>query len=225
MLCSFCGRQCKNKNSLRNHERLCKENPNRQQPNFNLQEYKKRVADGEIRGENQHTKAHRLGEKYTVSDETRKKLTIAGTGRKHNSRTKEKLSVIRSKFLEEIGGGGFTSIKHYEVKNSSGVLFKVRGTWEKYLAEWLTENKINWVRRTYLSYTEEGVKKTYTPDFFLPERNIYLEVKGYYSEKDKQKMKQVVLENSVEIFLIQAPQISMLKDIENIENLLTKKVM
>lgn len=27
--CRFCGKECKNKNSLRNHERLCKLNPNR----------------------------------------------------------------------------------------------------------------------------------------------------------------------------------------------------
>lgn len=30
MYCAFCGRECKNDNSLRNHERLCKENPNKQ---------------------------------------------------------------------------------------------------------------------------------------------------------------------------------------------------
>jgi hypothetical protein len=27
--CSFCGKLCKNANSLRNHERLCIENPER----------------------------------------------------------------------------------------------------------------------------------------------------------------------------------------------------
>ena len=29
-VCRYCGRICKNNNSLRNHERLCKKNPNRQ---------------------------------------------------------------------------------------------------------------------------------------------------------------------------------------------------
>lgn len=29
-ICRYCGRECKNDNSLRNHERLCKSNPNRQ---------------------------------------------------------------------------------------------------------------------------------------------------------------------------------------------------
>ena len=32
--CSFCDRECKNANSLRNHERLCRLNPNRQQTVF-----------------------------------------------------------------------------------------------------------------------------------------------------------------------------------------------
>lgn len=30
MQCTYCGKECKNPNSLRNHERLCKSNPNRQ---------------------------------------------------------------------------------------------------------------------------------------------------------------------------------------------------
>lgn len=30
LICQFCGKECKNKNSLCNHERLCKNNPNRQ---------------------------------------------------------------------------------------------------------------------------------------------------------------------------------------------------
>jgi very-short-patch-repair endonuclease len=34
MYCKFCGKECKNGNSLRNHQRLCKENPDRQESNF-----------------------------------------------------------------------------------------------------------------------------------------------------------------------------------------------
>lgn len=32
--CTYCGKECKNDNSLRNHERLCKSNPNRQISNM-----------------------------------------------------------------------------------------------------------------------------------------------------------------------------------------------
>lgn len=34
MECKYCQKLCKNDNSLRNHERLCKKNPNRQESNF-----------------------------------------------------------------------------------------------------------------------------------------------------------------------------------------------
>lgn len=41
-ICKYCGRLCKNPNSLRNHERLCKSNPNRQIIKNNLIEYNKK---------------------------------------------------------------------------------------------------------------------------------------------------------------------------------------
>ena len=31
LLCQFCGKECKNRNSLCNHERLCRNNPNKQE--------------------------------------------------------------------------------------------------------------------------------------------------------------------------------------------------
>ena len=33
-ICKFCGKACKNANSLRNHEHLCKLNPNRQESSW-----------------------------------------------------------------------------------------------------------------------------------------------------------------------------------------------
>ena len=34
MYCIYCGKECKNDNSLRNHQRLCKQNPNHQKSNL-----------------------------------------------------------------------------------------------------------------------------------------------------------------------------------------------
>ena len=34
LICKHCGKECKNENSLRNHERLCKANPDKQESNF-----------------------------------------------------------------------------------------------------------------------------------------------------------------------------------------------
>jgi len=47
-ICRYCGRICKNTNSLRNHEHLCKENPNRQIIKSNFIEYNKRKHEGII---------------------------------------------------------------------------------------------------------------------------------------------------------------------------------
>jgi hypothetical protein len=41
LFCKFCKRECKNENSLRNHERLCKLNPNRQ--TVNIEEARKKA--------------------------------------------------------------------------------------------------------------------------------------------------------------------------------------
>lgn len=34
--CKYCGKECKNPNSLRNHGRLCKQNPDHQNTTFQL---------------------------------------------------------------------------------------------------------------------------------------------------------------------------------------------
>lgn len=36
MKCNYCDRDCKNPNSLRNHERLCRQNPNRQESSWKI---------------------------------------------------------------------------------------------------------------------------------------------------------------------------------------------
>ena len=43
--CKYCGKECKNDNSLRNHERLCKQNPSRQ-----LTPYEKGIKTFEMSG-------------------------------------------------------------------------------------------------------------------------------------------------------------------------------
>lgn len=55
-ICRFCNKECKNDNSLRNHERLCKSNPNRQKSGF-----EKYNENGHTFGHNQYTKAKELG--------------------------------------------------------------------------------------------------------------------------------------------------------------------
>lgn len=65
------------------------------------------------------------------------------------------------------------------------------GTWELLFAKYLDENHINWKRnKTRFVYIFENKSRHYTPDFFLPDNSVYIEVKGYMTEKDIAKWNQ-----------------------------------
>jgi len=61
-----------------------------------------------------------------------------------------------------------------------------RSNWEVAYAKYLDKNNIIW---QYESKTFNLGNTTYTPDFYLPEKNLYIEVKGYATDLFKNKMK------------------------------------
>ena len=105
--------------------------------------------------------------------------------------SKEMLSKKQSQRINKFGSGGFKDVGWYKVKNIKGVEFTVRGKWELAVANKLNELGILWIRNNLVSYFLR-YNRYYNPDFYLPETNQYVEVKGYYSDKDKEKMKRVV---------------------------------
>lgn len=134
-------------------------------------------------------------------------------GKSLSAEHKEKLSIAQAKVLEEQNiSNRFQDIKYYKEKNINGEEFSLRGTYELKMALWLNENKILWVRKIYLKYIKGEDNKTYTPDFYLPEYDIYIETKGYYSEKDQDKMKLVLEQNQVNLKMV------FTEDIKKIDN-------
>lgn len=86
--CKYCGKECKNKNSLVQHEIRCKENKDR----LDLSYITKGHSKGH-KGANKFTKAVKLGlPKPTVSYETRSKLSLTSKNRTHTDETKNKIS-------------------------------------------------------------------------------------------------------------------------------------
>lgn len=61
----------------------------------------------------------------------------------------------------------------------------MRSSWEIAYAKWLDKNNIEW--RYELNTFDLG-DTCYTPDFYLPETNEYIEVKGYFPKKIKEKI-------------------------------------
>jgi hypothetical protein len=45
--------------------------------------------------------------------------------------------------------------------------------------------------KTKLKYVKPQKAHTYTPDFYLPKQNIYIETKGLFTTQDRQKMRLV----------------------------------
>jgi hypothetical protein len=77
----------------------------------------------------------------------------------------------------------------YESKICGNV--SLDGTWELLLAEFLDNNNVDWKRNTKrFDYFFEDKWRHYTPDFYLPKINIYIEVKGYKTNMDEAKWNQ-----------------------------------
>mgnify|MGYP002348961458 FL=1 len=66
--------------------------------------------------------------------------------------------------------------------------YKFYGKWELNYDIWLDENLIEWQRpNEVFQYTMNDKVHHYTPDFYLPKTNEYIEIKGYETEKDRCK--------------------------------------
>jgi len=83
------------------------------------------------------------------------------------------------------------------------------GSWELLFAKWLDKNVINWIRnKNRFSYYFDEKDRFYTPDFYIKDFDLYVEVKGYETEKDRSKWKQFPYKLKV----IKEDQIKLLKN-------------
>lgn len=187
-ICKYCSKECKNNNSLINHERLCKYNPNRQKTIFSDINWQKNKTTN--RGTNQYIKAKLEGKpKPQMTDKGRLKLSI-----RNKNRSKEfnkSVGIKISKTIQEKISKGTWHISlarnmHY---NYNGI--DLHGKWELEFAKYLDNNKIEWRRPSEsFEYIYEGKKRKYTPDFYLINEDLYIEIKGYKTSKDEAKWSQ-----------------------------------
>lgn len=107
----------------------------------------------------------------------------------HTEETKQKLSIKRTEYLEKS-----PHIKWKQLPNG----IKVQGDWEYNVGCILLEQGFE-LSRTKIIF--DGHRR-YTPDFHIKE-NVFVEVKGWLSERDKQKYIKVLTEHkNIKIFLI-----------------------
>lgn len=231
-ICEYCNKECKNKLSLSQHIKYCRQNPNyvyiprkineNNRPgiksnnlknlknscrfcnnnfskkklakheiwcnlNPNLDKVKEFFKDNPKRMINHFSKAELLGlEKPVISDDTIKKLKKASTGKKHSEESKQKMSESIKKAILK-NPESYTKSNRGRVKHIKKYNLTFDGNWELQFYEWCLKNNIKVEQNSkFFNYVYDK-ERLYNPDFYLPEFNIYIEVKGFYDDKDLAK--------------------------------------
>ena len=134
-----------------------------------------------------HTVGCDMNPKKTL---TRKKILSKQIGRPLSEKHRASIAEAVSKRIENDSWHlSFSKSRTYEYK---GV--KLHGLWEVKFAMNLDDKNVEWRRPTEkFQYTFEGKTRNYTPDFWIPEMDSYVEIKGYATLKDKAKWSQFPL--------------------------------
>lgn len=147
------------------------------------------------------------------SDNFREALRKANLGKKLSQATKDKIS----KALKGKTGGYRTNSGTSKFKGSYYNGIWLDSGWELAFVQRLDKINIKWNREsTYFSYIDiEDNKRKYYPDFYLPDFNIYIEIKGYWTDKVKDKLKLVQEQNNFKLIIIDS-----LDKINNFDNMM-----
>jgi hypothetical protein len=191
LLCKYCQKECKNENSLRNHERLCKSNPNRN-IEYILNSQEKRTESLRTRKERGTFRNQWSNPDYVMKEETRERIIelnkkqIWDESRRLKHSESMKLAV--EKYPES-----YTSSNRGRTKQFIYNDIKFQGMWELEFYKYCEDNNIKIERSSqWFDYVWNGNRK-YNPDFYLPEYDWFVEVKGYKTEKDDAKWSQFPL--------------------------------
>ena len=200
-VCRFCGKPCKNANSLRNHERLCKLNPNHQISNWVKWNETHEIWNKGLTKETDE-RVKKYGETLTV----RYKGTEEGKrifSHPHSLEYKQKMSEV----AKQRHFGGWHTSRTFDYKG-----IKLDSQYELDVAKELDENQIKWERPSYFIWKDNtGNEHRYYPDFYLPEYNVYLDPKNDYlihneSKRfgitDVEKIEKVQQQNGIRIIIL-----------------------
>lgn len=201
-MCRYCGKVCKNSNSLRNHERLCKQNPDRQYTVFSTNNPS--TVKPWNKGKTKDTDERVAKNGIAIS-----KVRRGCVGHPHTEAEKEHLREVA---LKNQLGGFYMRKKGIDY---NGV--KLDSTYEVEVAKSLDFNNVKWERCKRFPYVVDGKLHYYTPDFYLPEYNVYLEPKNDFllsninprlGFTDIYKVEQVMLQNNIKVIILNKDQLT-----------------
>ena len=193
-ICRYCGSERKNKISLSQHEIKCPSNLDRNYQNGMLGK----------KGSNQFIKAKKLGLPIPES----KCKGRPGKSHPHTEETKKKLSQHAIKN----GLGGVTQSRWIKYKGKT-----LGSSYELQVAKSLNDNNIKWDTCKRIEYIDpKGKKRTYTPDIYLVDYDVYLDPKNDFlieninprlGFSDKEKISLVEKQNNIRILILNKHQL------------------
>lgn len=214
LFCKFCGRQCKNLNSLNNHERLCKENP-----------YHDSLSLPDHKGKNNPMYGKPAWNKGLTKETdlrvAKARLTYAkneNLGLHKKTKISKEANILRKQKLSNFAKyqNNFWQYRRKHLKEYNGVMFD--SSYEIQVVSSLDENNVLWEKPSRFSYTDNsGVHHTYTPDIYLPEYDVYLDPKNDFlienvnpnlGFKDTDKIKWVQEQNNIRVIIVDKNHLS-----------------
>lgn len=210
--CSFCEKTYKRISDQHQHEKWCKNNPNHQMKKSprKSEKWLESMHKRKGHGTNQYIKAKELElPKPILSEETKNKLSKASKGRKHSELSKQKISESMRKLIQEGNREyGFLHRKSYEFDGK-----RLDSVYEVKVAQELKEHNIKFdIHPKGLSYIgDDGKIRTYFPDFYLKDYDVYLDPKNdfllseqykYHNLTTKEKIMRVQDYNNVSVIIL-----------------------
>lgn len=116
-------------------------------------------------------------------------------GKKHKLSSRAAMSLSYKNGRKISGSNKYGVGAYYDTPNQGRKW--MRSGWERKTAVYLTENGKNWYYEYEWLYVGGAY---YLPDFYLPDEDKYIEVKGFVFSKTEDKLKKAVKKFNVEIW-------------------------
>lgn len=166
LVCQFCGKECKNRNSLCNHERMCKQNPNRQ-TGVGFDTFNANRKTGKVNSWN------------------------TGLTAETDERVRKQSESLRDWYSEnpDHEHGGYIPTSARNVKYGTYKGYFCDSSWELAFLIYQLDHNVD-IRRCAECFTYSFGDKLhkYYPDFIIDD--IYYEIKGRYTDRDYIKIEQ-----------------------------------
>ena len=201
--CVHCSKENKNKNSQRQHEVRCRSNTNRVSLDYlkgNLSvngrmgieptpcKFCNKIYDNKIALSNHSTRCAENPNRQTqtLTDVGREKHRLSNQSRIWTDEMRKNHAISMKKAVAE-NPTAYSSSNRGRTKQIIVDGIKLQGQWEVDFYKWAKEKGLNPVRPSKgFKYVWNG-ERTYFPDFYIEKLQLYVEVKGYETDRDKAK--------------------------------------